>query len=214
MTSAHGNKSGRRYFYYVSTALAAGKRAGSLARVSAPTLEHLVTEAVAPRLTALRHDAANADDALSAVERVSVGAERLRIELKPDAMTAAGPDEAIVLDIPHALKRRKDRRRLLNSGSPNAPRVDRALVRALVMARRWSDMLAAGEATSIQALAQREGQCPIYTGQLIPLAFLAPDLAAAILDGRQPTGLTLSGLIAKPLPLRWAKQRALFARYH
>ncbi|MEQ1811582.1 MAG: hypothetical protein ABL889_16750, partial [Terricaulis sp.] len=62
-------------------------------------------------------------------------------------------------------------------------------MRAIVQARRWQSMLASGDATSIQLLAQRERVCPIYTGQLLPLAFLAPDLIEAIIDGRQPARL-------------------------
>jgi hypothetical protein len=38
---------------------------------------------------------------------------------------------------------------------------------------------------------------------------LAPDITAAILDGRQPSGLTATMLIEHPhLPLSWQEQRA------
>jgi hypothetical protein len=39
------------------------------------------------------------------------------------------------------------------------------------------------------------------------LAQLAPDLVEAILDGRQPQGLTLE-LLRTPLPPDWSAQRA------
>ena len=42
---------------------------------------------------------------------------------------------------------------------------------------------------------------------LIKLAFLAPDLQQAILEGRQPAGLTLQALIEADLPPAWADQR-------
>jgi hypothetical protein len=104
-------------------------------------------------------------------------------------------------------------RRLLSTERANEPRIDRALVRAIVQARRWQSMLASGDAASIQHLAQREQVCPIYTGQLLPLAFLAPDLIEAIIDGRQPARLSLISLINATLPMRWDEQRALFARF-
>lgn len=49
-----------------------------------------------------------------------------------------------------------------------------------------------------------------YGRRLIGLAFLAPDLQQAILDGSQPADLTLEHLLAKPLPAEWAAQRQLF----
>jgi site-specific DNA recombinase len=52
MTGTHANKGGRRYFYYVSTATNVGDhaRAGSLTRVSAPTIETAVHDIVSPIL--------------------------------------------------------------------------------------------------------------------------------------------------------------------
>ena len=48
--------------------------------------------------------------------------------------------------------------------------------------------------------------------QLSRLAFLAPDLQRQILDGVQPTSLTLRMLLKADLPLAWADQRARFER--
>jgi hypothetical protein len=47
-----------------------------------------------------------------------------------------------------------------------------------------------------------------YVSQLLPLAFMAPDLVDDILQGRQTRALTLASLIAEPLPLSWDAQRA------
>jgi len=38
------------------------------------------------------------------------------------------------------------------------------------------------------------------------LTLLAPDIVDAILDGRQPEGITLPGLMA-PFPVEWGRQR-------
>jgi hypothetical protein len=46
--------------------------------------------------------------------------------------------------------------------------------------------------------------------RILPLAFLAPDIVEAILAGRQPVELTVSGLKRGPeLPASWAKQRQM-----
>lgn len=58
--------------------------------------------------------------------------------------------------------------------------------------------------------------CPQYAPdgpharKLIRLAFLAPDLQARILDGRQPRGLTLKALLRWDMPADWNAQRRAF----
>jgi hypothetical protein len=45
--------------------------------------------------------------------------------------------------------------------------------------------------------------------QLIRIGWLAPDIVSAIIDGRQPIGLTGRRLLrALNLPIDWAEQRA------
>lgn len=53
-------------------------------------------------------------------------------------------------------------------------------------------------------------QATLYERRLVRLAFLAPDLQTAILEGRQPAHLNLEQLIERPLPIDWGKQRAIF----
>jgi len=45
-----------------------------------------------------------------------------------------------------------------------------------------------------------------YVGQVLPLAFLAPNIVEAIIDGRQPRDLKVEQLL-KSLPIDWASQR-------
>jgi site-specific DNA recombinase len=81
------------------------------------------------------------------------------------------------------------------------------------MSRAWVRRLEAGEPHSIKGLARAEGICVLHTARLLPLAFLAPDLVAQILEGRQPRTLTLTALISEPLPLDWVGQRGRFAAF-
>jgi hypothetical protein len=48
-----------------------------------------------------------------------------------------------------------------------------------------------------------------YTRRLLPLAFLAPDIIQAILEGTQPPRLKLADLLDTNLPLSWAQQRKI-----
>ena len=57
-------------------------------------------------------------------------------------------------------------------------------------------------------LAKSEELHRSYYSRVLRLAWLAPDITEAILDGWQPAGLTASTLTdGKDLPLDWAKQR-------
>ena len=51
----------------------------------------------------------------------------------------------------------------------------------------------------------------IRARRILRLAFLAPDLQQAILEGRQPKTLTLAHLIESDIPLLWSEQRRLIA---
>lgn len=50
---------------------------------------------------------------------------------------------------------------------------------------------------------------PSKFSRLLRLTYLAPDIKAAILDGRQPSSLTERKLLYSPLPADWRQQRSL-----
>src|SRR5450631_1364922 len=91
-----------------------------------------------------------------------------------------------------------------------APRVDTALVKAVVRAHRWRQMLESGEYSSSAELAKAEKVNDSYLSRILRLTLIAPSIIEAILSGRQPSTLQLDDLL-KPLPAVWELQRsALF----
>lgn len=88
------------------------------------------------------------------------------------------------------------------------PRVDRALVRALVRAFRWKNMLESGRFATVSELAQAEKLNTSYVSHVLRLTLLAPDLVEAILDGRQPATMQLQPLL-RGFPVEWERQRAV-----
>ena len=46
--------------------------------------------------------------------------------------------------------------------------------------------------------------------RIFDLTLLAPDIIEAILDGREPSGLSLTLLIKKRIPLLWEEQCPVF----
>lgn len=91
-------------------------------------------------------------------------------------------------------------------------RVDAPLASALLRAEAWKRQLLAGEYDTVNDLARAEAVSKAYVLRLLRVAFLAPDLKASILDGRQPIGLTLEAVTRQEFPLDWDAQRSRFAQ--
>ena len=83
------------------------------------------------------------------------------------------------------------------------------LVLAIARAHRWLDLIDRGEVPSITALAKRLNQDISYVSRLIRFAFLAPCLVQAILDGNEPSGLSMAKL-RKGIPELWTDQWTRF----
>jgi len=84
---------------------------------------------------------------------------------------------------------------------------DPALVKALARAFRWKRMLDDGRYSSIRELAKAENVNRAYVARVLNLTMLAPSLVEAVLDGRQPKGLTLPAVV-EDVPAIWADQTA------
>ena len=115
--------------------------------------------------------------------------------------------ETITIHVPFRIVKRGGRREMILP--PNAQtrrQADDSLIKALARAFRWKRMLESGEFSTITELAQRERIAAPFLTRTMRLAQLAPDLVEAILDGRQPRGLTLEAL-REPLPSDWSVQR-------
>jgi hypothetical protein len=113
--------------------------------------------------------------------------------------------------IPVRFRQRAGRKQILTPPgavpwSP-APRVDHSLLKAVVRAHRWREMLESGEYASAADLAKAEKVNDSYVSRILRLTLLAPDIVEAIATGRQPPRLQLDDLL-KPLPAVWARQRS------
>ena len=75
--------------------------------------------------------------------------------------------------------------------------------------RRYQKLLDEGRYASISDMAAGEKIERGYLGTLLRLTLLAPDLVEAILNGRQPEGVTLPRLL-EGVPSGWAHQREHF----
>jgi hypothetical protein len=135
---------------------------------------------------------------------MTTGAQAIKAEISKDGRTA-------VVSISVSFLQRGGRKQILSPPgtapwSP-APRVDGALVKAVVRAHRWRHMLENGEYTSSAELAKAEKVNDSYLSRILRLTLIAPDIIEAILAGRQASTLQLDDLL-KPLPAAWDRQRS------
>lgn len=121
--------------------------------------------------------------------------------------------KTLTIRIPMRLARKGGRKLILTpDGATPAPQrqlPDDTMVKALVRAHRWRRRIESGGAATINEVAEQEGVTGPFVYRLLRLTCLAPNIVAAILDGRQPKGITLSDL-SREVPLIWSEQEALF----
>ncbi len=88
---------------------------------------------------------------------------------------------------------------------PTPSRIDSTIVKAIVRAHRWRDMLEAGRYDTVRDLAKAEAINESYLGRVLRLTLLSPSIIEAILEGLQPANLELDGLF-KQFPVAWDQQ--------
>jgi len=85
---------------------------------------------------------------------------------------------------------------------------DASLVRLLVRAHSLARRLTLNPSCTLEEAGATENMGAPYAARLMRVNFLAPDIVVAILNGRQPVGLTVRRLMADTrLPLEWSAQR-------
>jgi hypothetical protein len=112
--------------------------------------------------------------------------------------------------VPFAIRKRGGRKLILTpDGLAAVPqqraRVDSALLKALARGFRWRKLLDAGEFSTIEEIAKAENINSSYVSRVLRMTLLAPEIVEAILQGRQPAGLTMARAM-QPFLLEWKRQ--------
>ena len=139
----------------------------------------------------------------------------LTAEDQPRPIFAGGNDRERylrVLSIPARLKRTGIEIEIVVEDRSEPAKVDPSLVRLLVRAHTIRARLLEEPSLPLKEIAAEEGISSSYVTRLLRLAFLAPDIVMAILDGRHPPQLTANRLMDDTrLPLDWTAQRELLS---
>ena len=169
----------------------------------------------------------NGDDALlrefaaTTIARVDVGRNEIAITLDRrkllrhvgvgDASTALSKTIEDRIAFPVQFKRRGVETKLVLAPQDASVRVpDPKLCDLIASAHRWHRLLTSGRARSVRQIAEIDDAVESEVSRLLPLAFLAPTIVEAILDGSQPASLTANALKRiGALPAEWQAQRRL-----
>lgn len=120
-----------------------------------------------------------------------------------------GAAQTLTVRVPLAVRKQRGGRKLMIAPSSPANRSasapDTTLVKALARAFRWRRMMEAGRFATIDELAAAEKINSSYVSRLLRLTLLSPNIVEAILEGRQPEGMTLPALM-EPFPMEWNRQ--------
>jgi hypothetical protein len=121
-----------------------------------------------------------------------------------------GPEPSrIRLTIPARLKRTGMEVKFVVDGPRDSAPADASLVRLLLRAQKVGRRLFEIGSPPLEDIAREENIAPSYATRVVRLTFLAPDIVAAILAGKQPPDLTANKLMSDTrLPLDWREQRA------
>ena len=223
MIPTHATKAGIRYRYYVSLPHLKGESktvsVGSVSRIPATDIENIIVKSLNEHLVAHhgepRSSSTRANDRgviAEQVVRIDVHKDRLMVRLK-----SAGTEEGShstdyqLLSIPwQKPPSRKSRQILIPIGVPRndvrPTRIERRarLVGAISRGRRWLDEIVSNTATNIEQIATRQKCSVRQVNMTISLAFLAPDLVKAAVEGRLPRGIGVERL--RDAPAEWSAQ--------
>src|SRR5262249_54487197 len=196
---------------------------GAIVRVPAPDIEAVVSKALREYLARSDTPAAEASPAdqpniRAMVARIEVRKSHLAVWLMHPGQegadeTTAPPapiEENSALLIPWTKPPAKRFKEILLPASTARFRARRmkaerrtALIKSIARGRAWLDEIVSGTA-SIEAIAARQKSSVRYVNMMISMAFIAPALVKAAVEGRLPRGIGVATL--RDVPAEWSLQ--------
>jgi hypothetical protein len=149
-------------------------------------------------------------------DRVEVSERLVRIQMDVAACLSeesgkveAGASEPKTVEVPFDLVRWRGGTQIVPADGSQTlnDRSNNELIRAVARGHLWWNQMLSGNAKTVAEVAKRAGVTTRYARRIIRASFLAPDIVEAILDGRQPAGLSVLQL-RRP-PADWTEQRRL-----
>ena len=240
LTPTHTKRHGRRIRYYVSNGLVSGKPRPDAWRLPAQQFEQAVANAISAHLahhaktltilqtgSAIKMEAASQSAAVlakqidakgvgiisGAIKCGQINSGELTIEFEKDVLAEALgcridrlTSELLSITTKFTCRRRGVETKI--TAGDHMPDPNSTLIGALQNAHRWAEALKSGQ--SVKMIARDNTCSDSYVRRIIPLATLSPKFQQAILEGSQPSELSLETLIRADIPLDWIAQEKRF----
>jgi alkylhydroperoxidase family enzyme len=222
MIPTHATKAAVRYRYYVSTPFLHGEAktasGGSVSRIPAADIEDVVVKFLKEHFASKQSK--QASDALCLGNRgalaqliagVVVHSDRLIVQFKSDHADEESdcPDRSLTIPWQKPPSKRSRQILLPHNTSRSVVRPQQferraRLVNAIARGRRWLDDVVSGRVTTVAQLCTRENCSVRQVNMTLSLAFLAPNLVKAVVEGRLPRGIGIERL--RDPPTEWSRQ--------
>src|SRR5262245_28416835 len=219
MVATHATNHGVRYRYYVSQPYLRGHAKpppGLIIRVPAAEIETVVAKTIAehPRHIIPEHE--SRAGLLADVARIEVRKSALALWLKAPGETQreADADQLAVVDrapsllIPWTKPPPKRFKEILLPAAIERHRVRpikferrAALLKAIARGRAWLDEIIS-DSTTVEDIAARQKCSVRHVNMTISMAFIAPGLVKAAVEGRLPRGIGVAAL--RDAPAEWS----------
>ena len=202
MSPSFSTKNGVRYRFYVSSALLRGRKqaAGSVTRVSATAIEHVIIQALRAE-----HPNLEIEDAglVTRLYSARLGKDEIAVAVQqPDIPAQNGEGRSPITEtrIPW---NSPERTIAVPQFAPRTGEGDQKIFQALIRAHCWAAALTNNDFISIEQLAATVKLHPKVVRSELRLAFLAPHILGSALSGEFTSGLPKLRNISA---LSWRKQ--------
>jgi DNA invertase Pin-like site-specific DNA recombinase len=232
MAATYATKNGVRYRYYVSRPYLRGlarSSSSSVARVPAADIEAAVLKALAVHLADYNTSTAeqkrtDRSTVAANVARIEVRKNQLALRLKPldtdadidqdrarDPLESKDNDNSSLLLIPWCKQPSKKFRELLLPPSVSRHKVRpikaerrAALLKSIARGRAWLDEIITGTTQGVEEIVARHKCSVRHVNMTISMAFIAPALVTAVVEGRLARGIGVASL--RDAPAEWSRQ--------
>jgi site-specific DNA recombinase len=209
--------------------------AGSMPRVPAHAVEEIVMGVMGKVLAGVSGGALGASvvpdpqQLRAALRRVELGAKSILLCLDPSCLNADDPSDDIriisqrlggsiaveqdgdhvVVNVPVQIQVWRGMHQIAMLGADpvtSLAQPDQVLVKRIVRAHQWLNMIVDGRVGSVHELSQTIGQDPGYARRVLRLAFLSPAIVDTILSGAHPTYSSNADLLDADVSRSWRRQ--------
>ena len=214
MIPTYAIKNRVRYRYYISQPIRrtlSEASVGSIARVPAEEIEALVAKAARDKLATEDNRPSDISDqhaVAGCIERVEIQAKRLAITLKSDEQSER---QSEIIFVPWTKPPVRRFREVIQPATAKPQvrvrpiRADRraGLIRSIARGKTWLDEIVSARSTA-EDIAVRQKCSVRQINMTVSMAFLAPPLIKAAIEGRLPRGIGIAEL--RDAPAEWSQQ--------